>query len=105
MSSGAFDMLISALAGIPCLPSSRYRGRHALFDEAAPGEDAETVAYRQTQAIALCSRCPALARCEDWFDALPPRKRPAGVIAGQLRPSPVGRPRNTNPNPKGTTAP
>jgi hypothetical protein len=46
MSSGAFDMLISALAGIPCLPSSRYRGRHALFDEAAPGEDAETVAYR-----------------------------------------------------------
>jgi hypothetical protein len=96
MSSGAFDMLISALAGIPCLPSSRCRGRHTLFDPAAPGEDDETVAYRHNQAIGLCSRCESLTRCEEWYCSLPSKQRPGGIIAGQLRPLPVGRPRKSN---------
>jgi hypothetical protein len=42
------------------------------------------------------SGCPALARCDTWFYKLPPSKRPQGVVAGELRPSPVGRPRKSN---------
>ena len=39
---------------------------------------------RHTQALGLCSHCPALARCESWFYALPPMKRPPGVVAGRV---------------------
>lgn len=33
-------------------------------------------------ALGLCKVCPALAGCSEWFDALPARKRPTGVVAG-----------------------
>jgi WhiB family redox-sensing transcriptional regulator len=55
-----------------------------LFDERVAGEDAETAAARHAQALSLCSRCPSLSRCEEWFDALPARKRPFGVVAGRV---------------------
>jgi len=79
------DTLLAELAGAPALPGARCRGRHHLFDSAAPGEHPDTVNARHTQALGLCSRCPALTRCDDWLSGLPVRKRPFGVIAGELR--------------------
>jgi hypothetical protein len=94
-----FDELLSALVGAPAFPGARCRGRHQLFDEPATHEPSEVVAARHAQALGLCSCCPALGRCEDWFNTLPPSKRPAGIVAGELRPSPVGRPRKSNQAP------
>jgi hypothetical protein len=100
----ALDELLSALAGTPAFPGSRCRGRHYLFDPADGREAPAVVEARHTQAIGLCQGCPALARCDTWFYKLPPSKRPQGVVAGELRPSPVGRPRKSNPTtPKGTS--
>jgi hypothetical protein len=88
------DELLSALAGTPSFPGASCRGKHHLFDAAGPGEDPDTVAAMHAQALALCSRCPSLARCEDWFASLPSKKRPLGVVAGRVNnPKPVGRPK------------
>jgi hypothetical protein len=76
--------VFSALGVIPSLPGAACRGRHALHDPAAPGEDPAVVDQRQTQALALCSRCPALLACSEYMHALPKSKRPDGVVAGQL---------------------
>jgi WhiB family redox-sensing transcriptional regulator len=81
----SLDTLVAALAGAPALPGARCRGRHHLFDAAAAGENPDTVNARHGQALGLCSRCPALASCADWFDRLAPPKRPPGVVAGQVR--------------------
>lgn len=96
--TAAFEDLIATLAGVPSLPGARCRGRHHLFDPAAFGENPDTVEQRHTQALGLCSHCPALNSCSDWLDSLPPRQRPHGVIAGQRRtPKPEGRPKGTTP--------
>ena len=99
----AFDMFISSLAGIPTLPGARCRGKHHLFDAAAPGEDAATISALHNQALALCSRCRAKSRCEEWFSSLPPKDRPSGVVAGKIRTSPVGRPRKSTTTEKELT--
>jgi WhiB family redox-sensing transcriptional regulator len=78
------DALLDAVGAAPCLPGARCRGRHTLFDPPAPGENPDTVASRHAQALGLCSRCPALSRCGDWLESLPPRKRPHGVVAGNV---------------------
>jgi hypothetical protein len=85
--------LLSALAGTPAFPGCRCRGRHYLFDPADTHEPPAVVEARHAQALGLCGGCSALARCESWFNSLPPKHKPHGVVAGQLRPSPVGRPR------------
>lgn len=72
------------LAGAPSLPGARCRGRHSLFDAAAPDENPDSVQQRHTQALGLCQHCPSLTRCADWLDSLPKRKRPPGVVAGQI---------------------
>jgi hypothetical protein len=59
--------LLSSLAGQPTFPGCRCRGRHHLFDEAAPGEDPDTVTARHAQALGLCQHCLALTRCQDWY--------------------------------------
>jgi hypothetical protein len=82
--SSNLDTLLAELAAAPSLPGARCRGRHHLFDSAAPGEDPDTIAARHAQALGLCSRCPSLRRCEDWFDALPLKRRPLGVVAGRV---------------------
>jgi hypothetical protein len=76
--------LLSSLAGQPTFPGCRCKFRHHLFDEAAPGEDPETVSQRHAQALGLCQHCPALTRCHDWYWSLPPSKRPPGVVAGRV---------------------
>jgi hypothetical protein len=87
------DDLIAAVGAAPCLPGARCRGKYHLFDAAAPGEDTDTVAAIHAQALSLCQRCPSLARCKDWFDSLPPKKRPHGVVAGRVNNPQPGRPR------------
>ena len=79
-----WDGLLSALIGAPALPGARCRGRHHLFDDARPDESDQVVAARHAQAVSLCGGCPSRAPCRAWFDSLPPRKRPAGVIAGLI---------------------
>ncbi len=87
----SFESLLSALAGVPVLPGARCRGRHALFDPRGEGEPADAAEARHRQALGLCQRCPALPECQRWVESLPPRHRPFGVIAGQLRPEPQPR--------------
>jgi Transcription factor WhiB len=79
------DALLEAVGAAPCLPGARCRGRHSLFDPAAPGEDPEIMTARHAQALGLCAHCPALARCQAWIASLPPRRRPYGVVAGIVR--------------------
>jgi Transcription factor WhiB len=76
------DQLLAAIGAAPVLPGARCRGRHHLFDAADPGEDPETVAARHSQALGLCSRCPAQKDCKTWFLSLKPSKRPPGICAG-----------------------
>ncbi|PBA30571.1 hypothetical protein CKJ65_16455 [Mycobacterium intracellulare] len=81
--------LFDAVGIIPALPGARCRGRSTLFEETECPESTEF-------AINLCRGCPALTACGQWFDALPPNKRPHGVVAGRINPQPVGRPRKAN---------
>jgi WhiB family redox-sensing transcriptional regulator len=84
--------LFAALAGIPRLPGAACRGHHELFDP--HHGDAPERPGAEAKALALCHRCPALAGCSAWFDGLPPKQRPHGVIAGRVNRLPTpGRPR------------
>lgn len=77
----------------PSLPGAACRGRHHLFDPPDADVDPEDAQCAEQTALKLCSWCPALARCSDWLDSLPPAKRPRGVVAGQInRPPRPGRP-------------
>lgn len=64
------------------LPGAACTGRWELFDPPTRGEPPATTRHRHTQALALCHTCPALDRCRDWLDQLPPNQKPAGVVAG-----------------------
>jgi hypothetical protein len=79
------DAILEAVGAAPCLPGAKCRGRHSLYDPAALGEDPDTVAQRHAQAVELCSYCPAMARCKEWLYGLPPKQRPLGVTAGEVR--------------------
>lgn len=79
------DPLLLALAGAPVLPGARCRNRSALFDPPEPREAPATFAARHRQAIGLCAGCPALSACQTWFNGLPKRQRPHGVVAGRVR--------------------
>jgi WhiB family transcriptional regulator, redox-sensing transcriptional regulator len=73
--------LYAALTAIPRLPGAACRGRHHLFDPAdTTNPDHDNL---QAQALALCRQCPALAGCTAWFESLPKRHRPSGVVAGR----------------------
>jgi hypothetical protein len=85
----ALDELLSALAGVPAMPGALCRGQWAIFDEANDPGAIEA-------AIEICNLCPEMSRCGEWLDSLPQRQRPQGVVAGALRPLPVGRPRKSN---------
>lgn len=79
--------LLAAIGVAPSFPGAKCRGRHHLFDEAAKDEPPEIVAQRHTQALRLCRQCTALAGCQRWFDGLPLRDQPRGVIAAQIHPA------------------
>ncbi|MEH3129156.1 MAG: WhiB family transcriptional regulator [Mycolicibacterium neoaurum] len=82
------DPVLAALISAtrtPALPGARCRGRAHLFDERHPDENTEVARQRQTQALGLCSRCPALDACRVWLNSLPASQQPSGVVAGLLR--------------------
>jgi hypothetical protein len=88
--------LFDYLGLAPALPGARCRRKHALFDEAQPGEAPETVQQRHAQALSLCLReCPARERCETWYLGLKPSSRPTGVVAGQVWEN--GKPKSERP--------
>ncbi|BBZ60140.1 hypothetical protein [Mycolicibacterium monacense] len=87
------EELLASLAGVPHLPGARCRGRHRLFDPPAPDADPEDADHAQQIALRLCRDCPALAGCAVWFDTLPARQRPQGVVAGRINQPRRGRPR------------
>lgn len=93
--SPTWDGILRALAGAPALPGARCRGKPHLFDEARPDEPETVVSMRHSQALMLCDGCPSLSRCGDWFDSLPPRQRPSGVIAGRIWNSKTTKKENT----------
>jgi hypothetical protein len=49
-----------------------------VFDRAADARIAGAVA----EAAWACGRCPALAACRAWVEALPHSQRPRGVVGG-----------------------
>ena len=91
--------LFSALAGIPKLDGAACRGQAWAFDPVEQSDTGGTgnnipnssrptgaeVRDLQLAALAVCAVCPALDACRTWFDSLPPRDRPTGVIAGRIR--------------------
>lgn len=94
--SAALTDLLAELAGTPRLPAARCRGRWELFDATiheSRGAPTTAVLDARTEALAICTSCPALAACAAWVESLPPRHRPHGVIAGRVRTSQPARPR------------
>ena len=76
------DALADLLA--PSLPGARCRSEWELFDRAAGGPNRVEVQHARVDALQVCSSCPVLAQCRDWFTSLPLRDRPHGVVAGQV---------------------
>jgi hypothetical protein len=91
MTALVYENLLAAIGAAPALPGARCKNRAHLFDGAEPGENPATVEQRHAQALALCSRCDAAKRCLEWFEALPARNRPVGVVAGQINRGPEAR--------------
>lgn len=88
--------LFDAVGLAPSLPGAKCRGRHHLFDPPETDTNAEDALYAEQAALKICSWCPALARCADWYESLPKSKRPPGVVAGTVnRTAPRGRPRRS----------
>jgi hypothetical protein len=84
--SAQLDAILEAVGAAPCLPGAKCRGRSSLFDAAADREPAEVVEARHALALDLCIyACPAIDKCQEWYESLPPRRRPAGVVAGEVR--------------------
>jgi WhiB family redox-sensing transcriptional regulator len=77
--------LFGALAGIPRLDGAACRGQAWAFDPVEQSDNGAEVRDLQLAALAVCAVCPALDACRTWFDSLPPRDRPTGVIAGRIR--------------------
>lgn len=80
------DDLLDAVGAAPCLPGAACRHRSAMFDPPGISEPADVVEQRHALALDLCIyACPAIDKCQEWYESLPPRRRPAGVVAGQVR--------------------
>ncbi|CPR12430.1 Transcriptional regulator WhiB [Mycobacterium bohemicum DSM 44277] len=86
--------LTAVVGDIPPLPGAACKGQPTLFD-LEPGADTAAI----EAAAAVCRSCPALQACAEWVASTPPRRRPSGVVAGQLLPAP-----EPPPEPDTTTA-
>jgi hypothetical protein len=60
------------------------RGHPDVFDPPEHGDDHTDTAERIAFAVKACRRCPALAACKAWFNSLPAKERPTGVVAGRV---------------------
>jgi hypothetical protein len=72
--SDAVDSFYGALRGIPNLTGALCKGEWELFDDTELPD----------LALSICAQCPALAGCSPWFESLPKRHQPPGVIAGRI---------------------
>lgn len=84
-----WDEMLAQLASVPHLPGARCVGSHDVYDAtaSADGSSPDAIAtrdYARAAARELCASCPALASCGAWFDSLPRRTRPRGVVAGRI---------------------
>lgn len=85
------EQLLSSMDRLPRLDGAKCVGLHRLMDPQHPGEPDTAAAARHHRAMGVCQTCPALPGCRSWLLSLPPRKRPLGVVAGQLITEPVKR--------------
>lgn len=81
--STAVAALLAAVYG-PQLHGAACAGLAPTFDAPGPSEDTEEVDERNRLALRVCASCPVLNACRDWLNSLPPRERPAGVVAGAV---------------------
>ncbi|MCI4674782.1 WhiB family transcriptional regulator [Candidatus Mycolicibacterium alkanivorans] len=72
---GWLHLLAHILSGTTRLPEAACKNHPHTFD----GHSEES----RNAAQAICSTCPALTPCQNWYTALRPTQRPAGVVAGQ----------------------
>ena len=71
----------------PALPDAACVNHYELFDQtisSSTGHKAAELGALRTEALAVCTSCPALAPCRKWLNTIPPRQRPSGVVAGQV---------------------
>lgn len=71
----------------PALPDAACVNHWRLFDStisASKGNRSAELEDARTEALAVCMTCPALQPCRQWLNTIPPRRRPSGVIAGQV---------------------
>ena len=78
----AWDEFVGQLGDVPHLPDALCKGHPEPFDESEAGDDPEDTVERISFAISACRRCPAQNACRSWFDGLPPKHQPGGVVAG-----------------------
>lgn len=71
---------LAAMASVPPLRGALCRGKSELFDAEDPADP------RTEQALALCTRCPALLACTAGVDGLPARQRPHVRCRGPVAP-------------------
>ena len=76
-------LLAELAATTPRLRSASCRGQHELFDRTRV-RSGQGLHLARAEALAVCAGCPVLEQCRAWLDALPPRQRPRGVIAGRV---------------------
>jgi WhiB family redox-sensing transcriptional regulator len=79
-----FEQVLSVVAKVPILRGARCRGRHTLFDPPGCDEPDDVAQARTEQALRICQSCPALQKCSQWFESLPPKDRPVGVVANRI---------------------
>jgi hypothetical protein len=86
MNPDAIVELLAALIGDrPDLSDCACRDHWRVFDASANDERARATA------LAICTQCPALARCQAWYGSLPNSHKPVGVCAGVFKPKRVKR--------------
>lgn len=90
MNAGQLESLVGALGAIPRLDGAVCKGSPDIWDEPPhPSRDPDPsdTQERLNYAVRACGCCPALSACRTWIASLPPRQRPCGVVAGQVRPT------------------
>jgi hypothetical protein len=77
-------LLADLAQGAPPLPGASCRGRARLFDAAMDWDGGSSRRLARRAARRVCASCPCLDQCGSWVEALPQRRRPAGIVAGRL---------------------
>jgi hypothetical protein len=75
--------LLTALS-VPTLTGAKCKGKHTIFDPPERGGVSRSQVMNQERALRMCRRCPCLAECRRFYDSLPARQRPTGVVAGRV---------------------